>query len=63
MDRPDIRKSAEALEQLLTDLESADLPIAAAHISTALELLKREVRKKQKNVKVKLKIVSGNFRP
>jgi hypothetical protein len=53
----DITKVTEQLEQVLASLEGANLPIAAAHVSTAVELLKIEAARARPEGQSKLRIV------
>lgn len=57
-----LEESARSLEQLLADLEAAKLSVAAAHISTALELLQREIRRLRKPGPPDLTLISGGNR-
>jgi hypothetical protein len=42
----ELSETAQGLEILLEELEKANLPIAAAHVSTAVELLQAEIRRR-----------------
>jgi hypothetical protein len=42
----ELAETAQGLEILLGELEKANLPIAAAHVSTAVELLQAEIRRR-----------------
>jgi hypothetical protein len=42
----ELKNTQQVLEQILAELEAANLPVAAAHVSTAVELVNAEMRRR-----------------
>jgi len=53
----ELAKATEALEKILAELEAAHLPVAAAHVSTAVELVNAEVRRRTPASRPRLRAV------